>query len=856
MGSLAERTRRASLADLLQSPLEGSALAGQLSSAIRPLAGRGSSLRFYPAAIEGTARASAARPFERVLLVGLDGADWDLIDPLMEQGKLPHIKAVIARGARARLRALTPILSPLLWTSIATGVGPQRHGITDFLAASRETGAEIPVTSSMRRVKAIWNIASEHGLSSGIIGWWATWPAERVSGFIVSDRVTAPLLGQTEPTGALRRLTWPEALSLSIQPMVVPAAEIAPADIDPFLVPTAPPPANDAEQRRSLAATLATARTYQEISLRLLDAYQPDLAAVYFAGTDTIAHQFMRYRAPSMAGVTSAEQRAWGLVVDRYYEHQDRLLGDLLRAADPDTLVIICSDHGFKTGSSRPQTDPRIGVGAAADWHRRFGVLVIAGPGVRSGARLDDASILDVAPTVLAALGLPVAEGLEGRVLEEAFVTPLPAVRAPGYEMEIAAGAPVPEASPMDDEVVARLRALGYIAPEGANALNNQGVILMDAGRLAEAAEAFTLALRQEPRFLYAIINLGRAQLLMKRYDDALASFSGALELEPQRVETLDLLGNTRMEQGDLAKAEELFVRALRLAPDDAGTRNSLGLLYQRQGRLGEAAAEFERVVAIDADYVEGHNNLGLVRRQQGEPALAIAAFQKAISVDAAFAGSYNNMGLALQDLGRSKEARGSYAAGLAVDPDNAVLLNNLGALDLVEGSFDAARHLFEKAINADPDYPSARNNLGALEEQLGNREAARAQYEAAAGSDPRYLDARLNLARLDMQDGQLDQAARRLDGILAQDPAYPQALIQKGFLMLSRGASDKARQFAEAAIKIQPALPDAHNLLAEVHLGSGRFQEAIREMKRSLKLNPNQPRVADALRRAEASSP
>ena len=858
---LIEHARATSLTDLLARPLQARELRALLPSAVRPLLGQRSALGFFPAPTRsGSASPAAARPYRHVLLVGLDGADWEIIDPLLEQGRLPNLRALIAQGGRARLRTLTPILSPLLWTSIATGVGPQRHGITDFVAASRETGAEIPVTSSMRRVPAIWNIASEHGLSAGIVGWWATWPAEPVSGFIVSDRVVAPIfgdpiLGHADPSASLRRRTWPEPLTLSIQPLVVAPEAVPAGDLGAFVGPGSRALASSQEMLQALATTLAAARTYHGISLSLLEAYQPDLAAVYYSGTDTIAHQFMRYRAPTMAGVTPEEREAWGDVVDRYYDYQDRLLGELLGSASADSLVIVCSDHGFKTGTGRPQTDPRIGVGAAADWHRRFGVLIAAGPGVRQGTVLEDASILDVAPTVLAALGLPVALDLEGRVVQELFAAPLPVTAVDRYQPTDAAAqaAASAEASPVDDEMIARLRALGYIAPEGANALNNQGVMLMDAGRLAEAAATFSAALEREPRFLYAHINLGRARLLMKRYDEAMDSFRTALRLEPERVETLDLMGNVCMERGDLQAAAGWLERALRRQPDDAATLNSLGLLYQRQGKLQEAAAAFARVVQIDPDYVEGRNNIGLVLRQQGRLEEAIGAFRQAIETDPSFPGSYNNEGLVLQDMGRLPEARAVFARGLTVDPDNAILLNNLGALDLVEEKLDDARRRFEESIQADPDYPSARNNLGALEERRGDRGAARAQYEQAAALDPRYLDPRLNLARLDLQEGKLEEGDRRLREILAAAPDYPQALLQMGYLRARQGRMQEALQLAGAALRAMPGAADPHNLLAEIYMAEGRRDEAIQEMKRSLAANPQQPGLIEALRAAGA---
>src|SRR5438093_12370234 len=96
-----------------------------------------------------------------IALVGLDGADWNIIDPLVKAGRMPHLAALMAKGVRCRLLTISPTLSPVIWTSMATGVKPERHGILDFTAINKETGEAIPVTSNLRRVPALWNRFSD-----------------------------------------------------------------------------------------------------------------------------------------------------------------------------------------------------------------------------------------------------------------------------------------------------------------------------------------------------------------------------------------------------------------------------------------------------------------------------------------------------------------------------------------------------------------------------------------------------------------------------------------------------------------------------------------------------------------------
>jgi len=855
-------TSARSFRDLM--PREGPAASGMPREIAEEIARMGlivessSALKFYPLPSAREASLNRTTPgAHRVLLIGLDGADWDILDPLMRKGRMPRLERLVESGVRARLRTITPVLSPIIWTSIATGVGPSRHGIVDFLASSKTTGQQMPVTSNMRRVKALWNILSEHGRSSGVVAWWATWPAEQIEGFIVSDRVAYQLFGFKDEGEGLRKRTYPEALGLVIHPLIISPSEITDSDVERFMNVA---DAKDGgvpgleDNMRSLKTIMASARTYFSIGNDLLSAYDPDFKAIYFEGTDTVAHNFMRYRRPAMPGVTDAEVAVYGDVVDRYYESRDERLEALLSLADENTVVIICSDHGFRTGSNRPTTDPRIGVGGAADWHRKFGILIMAGPGVRRGVTIEDASVLDIAPTVLAVMGLPVAQDMEGRALTEAFDPPLHTQTIATYETAGGGESAEPVGSALDSEIIAKLTALGYVSQEGTNAMNNTGITLLERGRYSEAADAFRRALAQDPAFIHGRINLGRAQMLMKDFAGAIATFGEVLRSDPSHAEVHNLLGNIYMNQGDLKKAEQHFTRAIAAQPNDTHVHNSLGLLYEKLGKDDRALDEYRKVVAVDPDYAEGYNNMGLIYRKEGDPRKAIELFDQAIQADAEFAGSYNNMGLAYQDLGQTASARDAFDRGLKVDPDNAVILNNLGTVDLAEKKLEDAKSRFEMSIKADPEYTSAYNNLGAVLGMLGRPDEAFEQYLKAVDLDPAYTDARFNLGRHLITAGKSREGIEMLEKVLQIDPHYGKAALQIAVVLAQQGETEAAlRQATRAAAEIR-ASPDPHNLLADLYLRLNRRDEALRELKRSLALDSSQPRVVETIQKLEAA--
>jgi len=158
-------------------------------------------------------RERAADTKLKIAILGLDGADWEIMTPLLSEGQLPNLGRLKVRGAWGNMKTMMPWLSPLLWTSVATGKPPEEHGIIDFLAKDAKTGQIVPVSSRWRRVKALWNMFTDAGKSSAFIAWWATWPSEPVQGFMVSDRVAYSLFGfissDPGPSGA----TYPETTS-------------------------------------------------------------------------------------------------------------------------------------------------------------------------------------------------------------------------------------------------------------------------------------------------------------------------------------------------------------------------------------------------------------------------------------------------------------------------------------------------------------------------------------------------------------------------------------------------------------------------------------------------------------------
>ncbi len=429
----------------------------------------------------------------KVLIVGIDGATFSVIDSMVAQGRLPVMKRLMDGGVRAVLESDPPMSSPALWMSIATGRSRIDHGVEGFvvmLADSAAVGKRSRLANSNDRdITAIWNWVGPFGKTVGFSGWWVTWPAEPVNGWMISDRLTRNLWDEWVNEKQVDYLTFPDELVVDLFPLVVDLMQPLMDEIT-ALVSLTPD-----ETREFLAAespvmghglsvfkfSYAAQRTYERFALHMLDQGQPDLTGLFLIALDPVQHTFWHYYEPdAFDGVDSERARRLGRLVPNMYEHNDRVLGQVLERVDDKTVVFVVSDHGFRASGELPRQvstsefprlqskaveDGTVAVGQSGE-HDKDGILIAFGPGIKPGATTS-AHLFDIAPTILALMGLPVADNMDGRVLTEiiepAFFTDHPVTTISSYRdyfdrTRLAIGADVNQ-----DELIERLRSLGYI---------------------------------------------------------------------------------------------------------------------------------------------------------------------------------------------------------------------------------------------------------------------------------------------------------------------------------------------------------------------------------------------------------
>ncbi len=366
----------------------------------------------------------------RLVVVGLEGATLDAVLPLAEEGRLPFLATVLRDGAAGRLEGFTPYRRSALWTSLATGKYPHRHGIVSegiFPAPLLGKGVELRLLPAglgfrhwgtfgalPRRVRRsdaqalpAWQILTRLGLRSGIIGWPCSSPAPPEVDFVLSERFFE------DPS--LRTSAQPPEVVVRARLFRLEGSELDPVAAARF----------GTDPAGVVLQALADDGWRQSLALFLGEDRQPRAQFLMLPGLRSISNTYFGGFAASQAleGATP-RQLAAAEVLAAYYGELDSFLQQLWERQDGPTILAVVSATGSKR-RSRWQRWRLLGAEArdleSSASGSPDGVLLLYGEGIRPGARLTGAKVVDVVPTVLYGLGFPMARDFDGRVLTAAF---------------------------------------------------------------------------------------------------------------------------------------------------------------------------------------------------------------------------------------------------------------------------------------------------------------------------------------------------------------------------------------------------------------------------------------------------
>lgn len=249
----------------------------------------------------------------KTLIIGLDAASWNIINPLLNKGKLPNIQKLLYDGISAPLKSTYPPITPAAWNSMITGVSPGKHGVIDFVEQDIETYAVRPVSSRSLRARTIWEILNEHGYRIGVVNFPVSYPPPKVESFFISG------------------LSSPEQGIYAYPPKLMKYLKKKNYRIHPRFS------YKEGREKKYFEEIKELTDIQSEVALELMKQEKWDLFFVVFMGLDWIQHYLWDYEISP--GVDA---------VDYFYEYLDEKIGMFLEHAHEDDYVLIVSDHGIK----------------------------------------------------------------------------------------------------------------------------------------------------------------------------------------------------------------------------------------------------------------------------------------------------------------------------------------------------------------------------------------------------------------------------------------------------------------------------------------------------------------------------
>ncbi len=396
----------------------------------------------------------------KLLVIGIDSADWRLLKPMLDEGRLPNLKAFMAQSSHGRMKTFFPLeKSPLLWASILTGVRPEVHGVANFVKGSGQK----PLTGSAWYAPALWDMIGAAGLSTAVAGMWTTYPARPIDGVMVSDYLP---YGRKR-NNPLANLVYPDSLTDKVVALRVDPDSLTAEVLLTFLNGDslaeieAEYPRNLQKLRNILAADMG----YFAVMRMLAETGDFDLFFFYLRGPDMISHHFYQFMTPDrIRGVSDPDEVAvFKDVVKHYYDWSDEVMGEVLGWFPPDRQTVVLSDHGFY--------GPRASGEKGAQEHSEWGIFLVRSPLYEAGREFGHLELLDICPTFLALMGLPPAKDMPGRILSDG-ATRSGLKRIHGMEqrrvdsylpLRPAVGPAGERDEEVDEEIRKQLRSLGYI---------------------------------------------------------------------------------------------------------------------------------------------------------------------------------------------------------------------------------------------------------------------------------------------------------------------------------------------------------------------------------------------------------
>jgi len=362
-----------------------------------------------------------------LVVIGIEGLEPELVDRFAVSGELPHLTALMNEGAVGRFASLKRGIDlEIPWTSLVTGMRPENQGIGGTRISPRGEVVPAPLTPKSRTVDTIWTLLSKAGRTVGVVGWPGAWPVEEVNGVMAGPHGRV-ILDQLH-NGDMSRRIYPESQQTALDALYQDPTTVRRVDLGRFinLDTRNPYEALIGQNYITLANSYAADSSHVAIARRIAADPGVEALLVHLPGLDGVSQRFWHYMEPErvLGGATLTDEaraemlvqaETLGVVIERYYQYLDEVIGEILKLASADATVAIVSEHGYKGVELDWAGNPKIGD----QMHSDRGMWIMKGPSIRPGARVDDRELIDFAPTLMKAAGIKPAIKLDGHVLDE-----------------------------------------------------------------------------------------------------------------------------------------------------------------------------------------------------------------------------------------------------------------------------------------------------------------------------------------------------------------------------------------------------------------------------------------------------
>jgi len=647
----------------------------------------------------------------KVLLIGWDAADWKIIWPLIAKGEMPALKKLMSKGVYGNISTMNPPYSPMLWSSVATGKTPDKHGVLGFVEVMPQLKGIRPVTANSRKVRAIWNILHYKGYKSNLVGWWPSFPAEPINGVVVSDKFQKVHKNPKKKNPIQKGTIHPESLVKSLQDLRMFPHEVTAAHILPCI-----PKASEINQEKdirlqSFAKILAENTSVHATSTNLMRNTEWDFMAVYYDLIDHFCHTFMKFHPPKLKEVPLNLYEIYKDAVVSAYKIQDMMLERTMQLVDDDTTIIVMSDHGFESGHRRILKMPKYPAAPALE-HRQFGIFVAAGPNIKQNEKIYGLGLIDIAPTILNMFDLPVGEDMDGKVALDIFKQPKEPKYIDSWENvkgDFGQHKKIVESNVLDNEqTMQQLVDLGYIEKPDENLeiaiLKTKCDLKHNLARVYlgkkdyEHSKLLLLELinTKFPKYQESDFKTKNAENLIKQgfkagdsvidtipfYIDLLSislnenNFDKAqlylekLKALDKKYEVTTFISQAKILVGKGKPHDAL--KLLEVAKDrkaNAEVWLQIGIIYRRLSHFEKAKEAFQNAINIEVDRAKPHQALAETLIRLGDYETAAEHALTAIELVKYFPEAHYTLGEALEKLGDLENAKIAYDTAISLKP-------------------------------------------------------------------------------------------------------------------------------------------------------------------------------------------